>query len=209
MLRAVFSLILNLMLLVLSSLGIFMSYMYSGIESFATISIFANILCVITELIYSISIIIYIAKSTKEPPRFVRDCKLVSLSCLIVMLLVITIPVLKKANTETFRTLFLDDTNIYLHLVSPALSLVSYLFFDPALNRRFSVNFVPPVAAFAYCLVIKIALEKGLLEAAPHSFFTFTEFSGFKTILIFLSAILSTFIVSLLLWLCSRLRKHN
>lgn len=152
--RAIASLLINLVIIVLEVIGLVLSIQGMGWGLFEYYTQDSNILGLIACLIYAGYTIAALRRGESCPPVWVKRLKYIATCCLMVTFIVV-ITVLAPT-MGGYGTLLFDGAMLYHHTLCPLLALLGLLLFEgePKLERRDALYALIPTALYAIVAII-------------------------------------------------------
>ena len=184
------SFILNLIIFSFEIIGLILSIRRRGVEVFLFYTEISNYFTLLISFIFIIFTIISINTNKIYPIiYYLRFVSCICLTITIIVVLFILIPMFP--DTTTF--LLFGDSNLYQHLLCPALSLISFLYFEnhTILPRKMIFCGLMPTITYG---VIMLILNLTKVIVGPYPFFYIYVISPLYSI----GGILGIFIISLL-----------
>ena len=153
----------NIVLIILEIIGIIMGFIEGGVPVFKYYTQESNILC----LISSIIVLFYLIKN-KKYSKSVSLFRYISVVCLTITCLVVIFVLAPMYNFDYYWLLY-RNSSLYLHLLCPLLSVISFLFFEDH-NLKDKYDSIRGLYYTIFYAIVAILLNIiGLLEG-PYPF---------------------------------------
>ena len=150
----------------------------------------------------------------KKLPKAVMALKLIGVIAVTVTLLTVLFflaPTHGWNIVEQFGNFSLQSPEFFLHLVVPALAIISFLFLDPGKQAKWPINFLSmlPLAIYGGLYIanyfVKIIASE-MPGVDPYDWYGFVGFAGewYYSLLIFAGMVVAAFLLSLAFWAINR-----
>lgn len=188
------------LILILEGMGFFFSITDRGTEIFEYYTQISNILGVI-----SIVLLIFDRKES----AFTTVFRFTSVSMMILTLIIALFVLAPFATELTGKLVYLINSNgLYHHVLCPLLSLISYVFFEKHVRRKYVI--LIPLGISCVYAVTMIVLNYLNRAEGPYPFFQIDEIGFVKTLIWFIVLGVSDVVVSLgIFWLGSASEKKK
>lgn len=165
--RKVIALIINLLVVLLETIGLTMCFYKYGLESFRYYTIDSNIIAFIASFAYSIAMVIDLIYEQDKNHHIINVLKYLGATALfITAIVVLTI----LGPMSSYKAVLLEDAMIYVHVLCPILTIISYMFVEKQTLRGYKVAFFPLSYTFVYGIIILILnIKKEMV--GPYPFF--------------------------------------
>ena len=117
-------------------------------KSFRYFTIQSNLLAALVALVYIIFKCIPAGKSCEKLPAWLYLLKLASTTA-VAFTMFITVFYLAPTSSKGYFSLFMNS-NLFMHLLTPLLCIISFIFFEPAEKTPFKTSFIGAVPAALY-----------------------------------------------------------
>ena len=128
--RLIIAAFLNGLLVILELVGMVIPLTQSGPEKFIYYTIESNLLALAASAFYVLSAVRTIHQKQKSISKLAAGFRFMAAVCLMVTFLVVSVGLLLNMSEEGFYEVMIEGSSLYVHLVCPLLSLVSFLFFE-------------------------------------------------------------------------------
>jgi hypothetical protein len=177
-----------------------------GMLQFFTVQ--SNIFMGIVALVFAIEEIRLLKGKIKEIPLRFYILKLMGTVGVTVTLL--TVFIYLGPFSKGGIGMFLKNANLFLHLIIPVLSIISFIFLDRTKQMKFKYALAgtTPVVLYAiyYLTNILIHIENGAVST-KYDWYWFVQGGLNQAFYVLPIMILGTYVVSILLWLCNHKRR--
>ena len=185
------SLIINLLLVILETIGLYLSYYYHNRIAIEYYTVLSNILVLITSLIFSI----YLIKKINIP-NWLKILKHTTTTSITLTFLVVILILAPMYNFNYNYMLFYQELILH-HTLCPILSIITFIFFDniniDKKNIKYGISFT-----LIYAFII-ITLNILKIIIGPYPFLMVYNQSIYMSIIWFILIVGLTYLISLML----------
>ena len=189
--RKKLSLILNLSIVLLESIGLVVALITTGKISYEYYTEDSNILTLFSSLLF----IIYLLKGSV--PKWVQLFKYMTTICLTVTFLVV-IFILAPMYNFAYSYLLLHNSLLFQHLLCPIISIITFLFFDKIDVLKIKDSFIGISLTCLYAVIL-ITLNILKLINGPYPFLMVYNQSIFMSLFWFITIIGLSYLIAFIL----------
>lgn len=176
----------------------------ASFKAFKYFTVDSNVFAGIVALIYMIDLILLSKGKIKELPKWLSYLKLAAATG-VTLTMMVTVFFLAPKSTTTYFAYFMNS-NLFMHLITPLLCIISFIFFEPAkLSFVESFTGICPMILYAFYYIpnILLHLDNGKVST-NYDWYGFL-FAGLNTIWFVIPIILLiTWIFALCLWVLNK-----
>lgn len=178
------SLIINLIIVISSSMGVIFSLMgednmMSNWKALLFYTVQSNIVCIIVSLIISVYLILIMFGKAKKIPNFLYILKFCSTVGITLTLLVFWIFLARLLPVSYYFSI----TNITLHTLSPILAIIDFLIFDKKCTvKKIYISYIEPIIYLLFCLSVSFLgiTFNSSGDIVPYFFLNYKELGWLK-----------------------------
>lgn len=119
-------------------------------KSFKYFTVDSNVFAGIISLVYVIYKLLPAGKNSKKIPTALYILKIAATTG-VTLTMMVTVFFLAPRSTTTYFNYF-KNSNLFMHLLTPLLCIISFIFFEPAEKTNFPLSFTGIIPMFLYAL---------------------------------------------------------
>ncbi len=210
-LNVIFSLIINLIIIIMEILSFTLLVDKIGNNPFNLLAFYtydSNIFLLLSSILISINNILILINKKESINKNILLIKYMSTGCVTLTFLIVIFVLIPLEGFESTYIQLISGNKVFLHLLCPILSIISFLIFERNPKLKFKDTFISVIPTFIYAIIL-IILNLLKVVDGPYPFLKVYDQSVYMSIIWVIVILGISYLICYLLFIIHRGKKKK